>query len=120
MTRLVVDGAKLSCSFGTTPSSLNVIPNSMKVEGKCAATQTDYMPNMNIRPFGMCTCPANPAVVAAQGVPQPCMPPSFTPWMSVSSSLKVDGRAVVTKNSKTSCIYGGQISIITASSVEVR
>lgn len=119
MAKLVVDGSMLSCSFGMTPSKLKATPCTLKVDGKAAATVMDCMPNVHIAAFGTCSCPSNPIVIAAQGVPQPCMPPGFTPWISASKFVNVNGHAALTTNSKTTCIYGGQITIKSASSMSV-
>ena len=67
MAKQVVMGAMLKCSFGIAQSSLIVIPKGTPtiIEGKLAATIMDFAPIANIPPFGMCSSPANPAVIAA-------------------------------------------------------
>ena len=67
MTKLVVNGARLKCSFGTTPSSLVVIPKGTPtiIEGQPVATIMDHAPIANIPPFGMCKSLINPQVAAA-------------------------------------------------------
>src|SRR5688572_30617129 len=76
----VVLGAQLQCSFGTAPSSLAVTSQTTILSsGKPCATIQDFNPVANIPPFGNCTSPSNPAVIAAQGAPQPCVPVT-TPW----------------------------------------
>lgn len=68
MRQQVVNGAQLSCAFGTTPSNLS------------------SQPAANIMPFGMCISPTNPQVAAATAAalgvltPQPCIPATSAPW----------------------------------------
>ena len=62
----VVNGAQLMCTFGTSPSNLVVLPlNQVLSENQPEATIQDYVPMLNIQPFGMCMSPANPQVAAA-------------------------------------------------------
>lgn len=77
----VVNGAVLQCSFGSAPSTLTVLPiNRMFSSHQPAATIMDHRPMVNIQPFAMCACPANPQVAAATAAawgtltPQPCAP----------------------------------------------
>ena len=81
MAKLVVKGAQLTCSMGTSPAALTVLPPNMTTgDDNDAANIQDMQPMVNIAPFGMCQSMANPqvaaATAAAQGVltPQPCMP----------------------------------------------
>jgi hypothetical protein len=58
----VVNGAQLMCSFGSSPSSLIVLPlNRTVVDNQPEATIQDYIPMVNIMPFGMCMTPDEPA-----------------------------------------------------------
>ena len=62
----VVNGAQLMCAFGSSPSSLSVLPiNRTKVTQQPKATIQDHVPMLNIMPFGMCLSPSNPQVAAA-------------------------------------------------------
>src|SRR5260370_39169608 len=89
--KLVVSGAKLKCSQGTSPSSLTVLPGIADAKDNPLATVNDYKPMVNIAAFGMCQTQANPqvaaATAAAQGVltPQPCIPVTTAPWSPGSS-----------------------------------
>jgi hypothetical protein len=71
-------GAMLQCPFGVAPSTL--IVNSQVTalaSSKPIATIMDNKPMANIPPFGMCSCPANPATVKPPPVmfaPAPCVP----------------------------------------------
>jgi hypothetical protein len=119
MSQVVVNGAMMACSFGTTPSSLTVVPSGPPVQGggQLAAKITDVTPNMNIAPFGMCTTLSNPQVAAAtsaaQGVltPQPCIPVTSAPWTPGSPTVMVGGTPALTSDSRCQCAWGGSISI---------
>src|SRR6478609_602727 len=86
MSKLVINGAKLKCSQGTSPGSLTVLPGmGTDADDQPAATVNDYVPMVNVAPFGMCQTQANPqiaaATAAAQGVltPQACVPAITSP-----------------------------------------
>jgi Domain of unknown function (DUF4280) len=113
MAKLVVMGAMLRCSFGISPSSLIVIPKGTPtiIQGKLAATIMDYAPIVNIPPFGMCTSPTNPAVIAAR-VPQPCVPVIPAPWTPGTPLLSIQFPQALNNNCKCSCTWGGIIQII--------
>lgn len=77
----VCAGATPRCSFGAAPLALNVPPiNRVLVGGIPAANLNDYIPLVNILPFGVCTNPASSIVAAATAaalgvlVPMPCTP----------------------------------------------
>lgn len=118
MSMHVCSGATLTCSFGSTPSSLTVLPaNRVATSQMPAATVMDHVPTANIMPFGMCTLIANPAVAsataAAQGVltPVPCVPVTPTPWAPGSPTVMLGGAPALNAESKLTCIWGGVISI---------
>lgn len=106
----------LQCSFGMAPSSFMVLPDKMiLVENKPIANIMDNKPMVNILPFGMCQCPANPqvaaATAAAMGVltPMPCIPVTTAPWTPGSLKTIVKGKPGLTDNSKLMCNWGGII-----------
>ena len=81
MAVLVVDGAIVTCTFGAVPSALAALPaNPTRGSNSAAATIMDFAPMVNIQPFGICSSPANPQVIAATSAaagvftPQPCIP----------------------------------------------
>ncbi len=121
MAQVVVSGAQMTCSFGTTPSALTVLPAGQPVQagGALVAKITDQAPMANIAPFGMCTSPANPqvaaATAAAQGVltPQPCVPVITGPWAPGSPTVSVGGTPALTGDSQCMCAWGGAITITT-------
>lgn len=117
---VVVNGAKLMCPFGSTPSTLTVT-SQMTVLGssKPIATIMDMAPGSNIAPFGMCMSLANPqvasATAAALGVltPMPCTMVPAGPWRPTKPTVLVGKKPVLTQDSMLLCGMGmGQISII--------
>lgn len=114
----VCTGSMLQCSFGVAPSSLIVLPqNKTMTCNMPAATITDNKPIVNIPPFAMCTCQANPAVIAATAAamgtptPAPCMPVITAPWAPGSTKTMIGNTPAVVANSKLTCMWGGVISI---------
>jgi hypothetical protein len=124
--KLVVSGAKLKCSQGTSPASLTVLPTNGTDAGDPAATVDDYVPMVNVASFGMCQTQANPqvaaATTAAQGVltPMPCVPLVTSAWSPGSSDVTVNEKKALTDDSKCNCTWSGSIEITSAGSdVEV-
>lgn len=118
MPQLVVMGAVLRCSFGTTPSSLMATPENKVLASKLpVATIMDSIPGKNILPFGMCTTVSNPqvasATASASGVltPQPCMPVITGPWAPPSPTTLIGGKPALNKNCKALCAWGGVITV---------
>jgi len=118
MGNLVVSGATLMCSFGMAPGALTVLPsNASTASSLPAANIMDKEPMVNIAPFGMCSCPANPAVAAAtaaaSGVltPQPCTPAIPAPWAPGSPTVMIAGKPALNNASTCTCAYGGVITI---------
>lgn len=118
MPKLVANGAKLKCGEGLAPSMLTVLPLNMADGGGVpAATIMDYVPMLNIAPFGMCKAQANPQVAAATSAaagvltPMPCMPVLPSPWSPGSSLVTVAGQKALTADSTCSCAWTGSISI---------
>ena len=118
MPKCVCAGASLQCSFGVAPSSLIVLPVNRVLETTPGANIMDYIPITNIPPFGMCSAPTNPAVIAttaaALGVatPAPCIPATATPWTPGETTVLLAGSPILTDNSKLMCTWGGSISIV--------
>jgi Domain of unknown function (DUF4280) len=119
--KLVVDGALLACSMGTTPSKLSVPPTNETYGGSTpVATVQDVKPVVNIASFGMCTCPLNPQVASATAAaggtftPQPCVPATATPWTPGSTSVAIVGAAgpaLLSAACQCACQWGGQIKV---------
>lgn len=117
----VCSGATLQCSFGLAPSTLVVLPtNQLNTGFMPAANIMDNKPLVNILPFGMCTCPANPTVAsataAAMGVltPMPCIPATVAPWAPGAATVMLGNMPALDDVSKLMCSYGGVISVIYA------
>lgn len=120
----VCSGATLQCSFGLAPSTLVVLPVNQLLTGYMpAANIMDNKPMVNIMPFGMCTCPANPTVAAAtaaaMGVltPMPCIPATVAPWAPGAATVILANMPALDDTSKLMCSYGGVISVIYAGQV---
>lgn len=125
----VVANAQLTCTFGVAPSALGVLPagaSMVQAGGQLVATIMDFKPQVNIKPFGMCSSMANPqvasATAAAQGVltPQPCMPVTTSPWTPGAMKVTSGGMKVLTDSSRCMCNWGGQISIVMAGQMKVQ
>ena len=127
MSKLVVNGAKLRCSEGLSPSTLTVLPvGPTSADSQSAATVMDYKPMLNIAPFGMCKTQANPQVAAATAAamgaltPMPCIPVTTAPWSPGASKANIDDQAALTDDSKCTCAWTGSIEITDpASEIEI-
>lgn len=115
---MVVHGAQLKCSQGSSPSSLTVTTaNGSDVDEQPAATVMDHLPMANIAPFGLCQTQANPQVAAAtsaaQGTltPQPCIPVIPAPWSPGASIVTIRDQKALTSDSACSCAWTGHIEI---------
>ena len=111
---LVVDGAVLTCSFGAAPSALAASPASPAGGTSAgAATIMDFAPFVNIRPFGLCSSPTNPAVINALGAPQPCIPATVSPWVPGSPAVTIGGLPALDSACTCNCLWAGVVSVIT-------
>jgi hypothetical protein len=125
MSKIVISGATLQCSQGTSTGSLTVLPtNSTSSDDEPAATIDDYIPMTNIPTFGMCQTESNPQVAAAtasaEGVltPQPCIPVVTSAWSPGSTAITINGTKALRDDSTCNCQWSGSISI-TAAGTEV-
>ncbi|MGV2904816.1 DUF4280 domain-containing protein [Achromobacter sp. AGC25] len=113
----VTTGAVLMCSFGATPSALNVIPAGVLVGGPPAATIMDHAPFANVAPFGVCSCLGNPTVAAATAAalgaltPMPCVPATSAPWVPGSPTVVIAGKPALQNASMLMCAWGGVIRV---------
>jgi hypothetical protein len=82
------------------------------------ATIQDNKPIMNILPFGMCNCPANPMVAAATAAafgvltPMPCIPVTTAPWTPGSPKVLLGNIPALNNKSKLMCNWGGVIEVL--------
>jgi hypothetical protein len=122
----VCAGALLQCSFGLAPSELVVLPINRVVVDTPAANIMDHVPMMNIMPFGMCTCPANPEVAAAtsaaMGVltPMPCIPATSVPWVAGAPTVVIANQPALDNTSQLTCTWGGMIAIVEPGQVQTK
>ena len=106
MSEYVVAGARLKCSFGTVPATLNVpIPKGVTINHKNMATMVDSIPYVNIGCFGKCN--------VVPSAPKPCTPCGV--WMNTSPTVKATEIPVLTKDSCIICPAGGGMITITDS-----
>ncbi|MDE5891623.1 MAG: DUF4280 domain-containing protein [Acetatifactor sp.] len=114
---VVIQGTMLKCSFGNAPVPIMVLPDKKVTSMLPVAVQSDHIPLLNILPFGMCSNPANPMVIAAtaaaMGVltPVPCIPCTVEDWTGVSEKVKVKGKQALNMDSRLQCLYGGNIQV---------
>lgn len=118
MPQHVCDGALLQCALGLAPSTLTVLPlRRVMTSSQPAATIMDFQPLVNIAPFGMCTSPANPAVVAATAAalgvptPMPCIPMTVSPWTPGAVSVTLGGIPSLDNLATLPCMWGGVIQV---------
>ena len=110
-------GAMLKCSFGAAPSSLVVLPVNRTLTQTPDANIMDHKPLVNIMPFGMCSAPSNPAVVAATAAalgvftPAPCVPATITPWKPGAKTVFIADQLALDNNCTLTCNWAGVIQI---------
>jgi hypothetical protein len=120
MAILVANGAQIACDMGSAPSVLTVIPGPPHVAASppvLLATVTDFVPLTNIKTFGMCSSPTNPAVIAAtsaaSGVftPAPCVPAIADPW-DPPESVTISGVPAFDQKATCQCAWAGTIAVV--------
>jgi hypothetical protein len=120
MAKLVVHGATVACSMGSSPSKLMVAPTNGTYGGtNPVATVQDMKPTTNLAPFGVCRSPINPQVATATSAaggtlsPQPCVPAAAGPWAPGSKSVAITGAgpAILSDTCQCLCQWGGRIQV---------
>lgn len=113
-------GAMMMCTMGMAPSSLVVLPiNRVMTDEVPDANIMDYVPLVNIMPFGMCMSPANPmvaaATAAAMGVltPMPCIPATTAPWVPGAPTVMLGNMPTLDNTSMNMCMWAGVITFVT-------
>lgn len=115
MKPLMIQGTLLQCNFGNAPVPLMVLPDKKVNSMLPVAVQSDHIPLLNILPFGMCSSPSNPLVIAAtaaaMGVltPMPCLPCTAEEWTGSCKKVKVKGGQALSMDAKLRCLFGGNI-----------
>ena len=118
-----VMSAVCQCTFGALPLPLTVSSQStvMSTNLPVATIMDNKFP-----PFGMCSCPQAPAVIAATAAklgvfsPAPCAPALVAPWAPGAPTVLVCGKPLLNNSSKLICAYGGVISITTTPAMTVK
>jgi hypothetical protein len=97
----VFRGATLECNKGSTPSLLDM-PCSHGVyrEEKAQVNIQDYIPMVNIMPFGVCSITDGPCT------------PATAPWVDGKNDVLVENQPALLSKSTTSCSVGGKIRIV--------
>jgi hypothetical protein len=122
MAILVANGAQIACDLGSTPSVLTVIPGPphkavTAPPPTLLAVITDIVPLTNIKTFGMCSSPTNPAVIAAtsaaSGVftPAPCVPAVPDPW-DPPEPVTICGVPAFDQKATCQCTWEGTIAVV--------
>ncbi len=120
MAKHVCATATLKCDQAMPPgtSTMMVLPlNRVLTMNQPAATVMDFVPMLNILPFGMCKSTANPMVAAATAAalgtltPMPCIPVTVAPWTPGAPTVKMMPGAVLNDSSTVKCTWAGTISI---------
>lgn len=117
MPQQVCMGATLQCSFGAAPSSLVVLPMNRVLTQTPDANIMDNKPLVNILPFGMCSSPSNPAVIAATAAalgvftPMPCVPVIPAPWIPGVPTVLIANMPALDNTCKLMCAWAGVIQI---------
>jgi hypothetical protein len=112
MPTLVCTGATLQCSFGAAPAVFAASGVQVST-GSPVGVVTDITP-ANVPTFGVCSTPTNPAVAAAQGIPQPCVPVLVSPWSPGSLQATINGVNVLDDSCECMCTWGGVITVSAA------
>ncbi len=114
----VCNGATLQCMMGMAPSSLVVLPtNRVNTADQPDANIMDFIPLVNIMPFGMCMSLANPEVAAATAAalgvltPMPCIPVTTSPWVPGAPTVFLADSPTLDSTSTLMCMWGGVIQI---------
>lgn len=122
----VTMGSLISCSFGTVPTPLVVLPEGPVVmgDGMLAATIMDFMPMVNIPTFAICHSPMNPACIPPMiltGVPiGPCIPITVAPWAPGVPTILIGGIPTLDNASMTMCAYAGVIQVETPLAMNIQ
>ena len=118
MDSYVVEGATLKFSFGSSSSKLMIpMKHEIYIKGKTQGNMMDYIPMVNISPFGMCSSLANPTVASATaasgGVLQkmPCIPSIVSPWICCKMDVLIDKFPAILSSSKLMCMWCGVIKV---------
>ena len=100
MPKHITETTELMCQFGAKTTPLSVTSQTfMKIEGKLQATEEDCKPNVNIKPFGVCSITkmsCNPAPIK---------------WQN-TSVFEIDGKKELLDPSICQCLFSYNISFV--------
>ena len=100
MPKHITETTILICDKGAIPTPLSVTSQTfMQIEGKLQATEEDKKPNVNIKPFGVCS------ITHSSCVPAPIK------WQD-TSVFEIDGKKELLDTSTCQCSAGGKISVV--------
>lgn len=124
MSKKVCATAMLKCPFGMVPTVLAATPEKrVLINNKPAATILNNKPT-DVPTFGMCSCPANPAVAAAISASMgsvtqaPCKPVTPAPWLPGSPTELIGNQPALNKDAKLMCLWGGAIEVTFAGQMQ--
>ena len=112
----VCTGAMMKCAMGMAPSTFSATPKMVMTGNMPAGNIMDFVPMMNIPPFGMCMSLANPQVAAATAAalgaltPMPCVPVPTGPWAPGAPTVLVAGMPALNNSSMLNCAWAGVIT----------
>ena len=115
----VCTGAMMKCAMGMAPSTFSATPKMVMTGNMPAGNIMDFVPMLNIPPFGMCMSLANPQVAAANAAalgaltPMPCIPVPTGPWAPGAPTVLVAGMPALNNSSMLTCAWAGVITIAT-------
>ncbi|MBF1583787.1 MULTISPECIES: DUF4280 domain-containing protein [Prevotella] len=107
MSKIVTDGALMSCTLGDIDSALIVDSQSfVSISSKFIGTETDNQGLKNIPSFGLCKC----------GSPNPPCIPQPQGWQHTTQKDSINGMKKLTEQSFCMCAKGGRISFVNTGS----
>jgi Domain of unknown function (DUF4280) len=115
----VCTGAMMKCAMGMAPSNFVATPKMVMTGNMPAGNIMDFVPMLNIPPFGSCMSMANPMVAAATAAalgvltPMPCIPVPVGPWKPGAPTVLVAGMPALNNTSTLNCAWAGVITFIT-------
>lgn len=110
----VSTGAEVMCTFGDAPAVF-----AASSEDVSATTPAGVITDVeidNIPPFGMCSAPTNPEVIAATSAalgvftPAPCVP-VLMPWTPGAAGVTINDVTALDDESECRCSWLGVITV---------
>ena len=112
-------GAMMKCAMGMAPATFNATPKMVMTGNMPAGNIMDFVPMLNIPPFGACMSMSNPMVAAATAAalgvltPMPCIPVPVGPWKPGAPTVLVAGAPALNNSSTLNCAWAGVITFVT-------